>query len=71
VRKLFGDRVDRLDMTRGEYVERAARPRAYVDLFMRTFGPLIATRGLLAEDPDPDGPAEYSYEYLLAVARKR
>jgi ubiquinone/menaquinone biosynthesis C-methylase UbiE len=91
VRKLFGDRVDRLDMTRGEYVERAASPRAYVDLFMRTFGPLIAIRGLLAEDPDraaaldrdfldfatssntgsPDGPAEYAYEYLLAVARKR
>jgi len=44
VRRLLGDRVDRLDMTRGKYVERAASPAAYVDLFRQTFGPLSAPR---------------------------
>ena len=91
VRGLFGDRLAELSMTRGEYVERAATPEAYVQLFQATFGPLIALRGYLADRPDaaaaldrdfveyatranrgaPDGPAEYHYEYLLAVARTR
>jgi ubiquinone/menaquinone biosynthesis C-methylase UbiE len=91
VRTLFAERVDRLDMTRGEYVERAESPHAYVELFRQTFGPLIALRGLLSDDPDrtaaldrdflefavrsttgpPGGPAEYRYDYLLVVARKR
>ena len=39
VRELFGDRVDSLEMTRREYVERAASPRAYIELFEQTFGP--------------------------------
>lgn len=51
VRKLFGDRVDSLHMTRREYVERAASPREYVELFHETFGPAIALRSLLAERP--------------------
>lgn len=91
VRELLGDRVDSLEMTRKEYVERAASPRDYVDLFRETFGPVIALRAFLADQPDrlaaldrefldfamranrggPDGPAEYQYEYLLVVARKR
>ena len=91
VRELFGDRVDSLQMTRREYVERAASPRAYVELFEQTFGPIIALRAFLADQPDraaaldreslefatranrgaPEGPAEYHYEYLLVVARKR
>jgi ubiquinone/menaquinone biosynthesis C-methylase UbiE len=52
VRELFGDRVSSLQMTRREYVERAASPRDYVDLFKETFGPLIALRIALAEQPD-------------------
>jgi SAM-dependent methyltransferase len=90
VQALFGDRVGRLDVSRGEYVERTASPVAYVELFRETFGPLIALRGLLSDAParlaalDGDflefaersntgGPAgaEYAYEYLLVVARKR
>ncbi len=91
VRELFGDHVESLEMTRKEYVERAASPLAYCELFMETFGPVIALRAFLVDQPDraaaldrefmefathanrgaPDGPAEYHYEYLLAVACKR
>jgi ubiquinone/menaquinone biosynthesis C-methylase UbiE len=91
VRELFGDRVEELRLIRDEYVERAATPAAYVALFQATFGPLIALRGPLTDQPDrlaaldrdfhdfatranqgaADGPAEYHYEYLLAVARTR
>jgi ubiquinone/menaquinone biosynthesis C-methylase UbiE len=91
VRMLFGDRVESLDMTRDEYVERAASPRDYGELFTQTFGPLIALRAFLSGTPEraaaldrdfldfvtsanrgaPAGPAEYPYEYLLVVARKR
>ena len=52
VRELFGDRVASLDLTRKEYMERAADPRAYVELFKTTFGPVIGLYGLLADQPD-------------------
>ena len=42
VRELFGERVDSLELTRREYVERAETPAAYVDFFKRTFGPAVA-----------------------------
>jgi ubiquinone/menaquinone biosynthesis C-methylase UbiE len=91
VRGLLGDRVDPLRLERREYVERAETPHAYVELFRATFGPTIAVRAFLADDPEraaafdreslelaeqanrggPGDPAEYHYEYLLAVARKR
>jgi ubiquinone/menaquinone biosynthesis C-methylase UbiE len=91
VRGLFGDRVASLEMTRDTYVERAASPRDYVELFTQTFGPVVAIRTGLQDEPeraaafdrdflefaarartgDPDGPAEYRYEYLLVIARKR
>lgn len=91
VAELFGDRVESLSTTRGEYVERADSPREYRELFKSTFGPVAAVWNSLAEDPDaaaafdrdflefaerantgPEGGmAEYPYEYLLVVARKR
>jgi ubiquinone/menaquinone biosynthesis C-methylase UbiE len=52
VRELFGDRVEELGLTRKEYVEGAASPREYVDLFTRTFGPTIAVRAALADEPE-------------------
>ena len=52
VRGLFGDRVDPLEMTAGSYVERAASPEAYHQLFKETFGPVIAVRVGLAEEPE-------------------
>ena len=51
VRQLFGDRVA-LDVTRRHYMERAASPEAYRDLFYETFGPVVAIRASLADDPD-------------------
>jgi ubiquinone/menaquinone biosynthesis C-methylase UbiE len=91
VRELFGDRTESLDMTRREYVERAASPSDYCEFFKETFGPAVAIRASLADQPEraaafdrdfleyatrsnrgaSDGPAEYHYEYLLVVARKR
>jgi ubiquinone/menaquinone biosynthesis C-methylase UbiE len=52
VRELFGDRVSTLEATRREYVERAASPPAYVELFAETFGPLVALRAALSGEPD-------------------
>jgi hypothetical protein len=39
-------------MTRAVYVERAASPLGYLELFGETFGPLIALRAFLADQPD-------------------
>jgi len=53
VRGLFGERVESLEMTRHEYVEKSpGGPRAYVDFFKATFGPVIAVYGLLADQPE-------------------
>jgi ubiquinone/menaquinone biosynthesis C-methylase UbiE len=52
VRKLFGERVESLVMTRRKYVERAASPRAYLDLFKQTFGPMVALYANLADQPE-------------------
>lgn len=52
VRQLFGTRVSLLELTRRTYVERAASPQAYLELFTETFGPIIALRSLLAARPD-------------------
>jgi ubiquinone/menaquinone biosynthesis C-methylase UbiE len=52
VRTLFGNGLESLDMTRAEYVETAASPREYYDLFQQTFGPLVAIRASLAGQPE-------------------
>jgi SAM-dependent methyltransferase len=52
VRALFGDRVESLRLTHGAYVERADSPRAYCELFKRTFGPLVAVYAGLTDRPD-------------------
>jgi ubiquinone/menaquinone biosynthesis C-methylase UbiE len=90
VRELFGDRVRSLELTRKEYVERAATPRDYFEFCKETFGPLVGVYESLADQPEraaaldreflelatranrgqPEGPAEYHYEYLLVVARR-
>ena len=90
VQELLGGALDPLDLRRDEYVERAASPEAYCHLFKETFGPVIAIRASLEDEPDraealdrefldfatranqgpAGGPAEYRYEYLLAVGRR-
>jgi SAM-dependent methyltransferase len=52
VRELFGDRVAVLELTRGEYVERAAGPGAYCELFKEAFGPVVGLYAGLADQPD-------------------
>jgi ubiquinone/menaquinone biosynthesis C-methylase UbiE len=52
VRKLLGERVKSLDLTRGSYVERAGSPGLYVELFNETFGPVVAMRAGLADQPE-------------------
>lgn len=52
LRALFGDRVASMRLTRGEYVERAPDgPPGYRALFESSFGPMIALRRGLADDP--------------------
>jgi ubiquinone/menaquinone biosynthesis C-methylase UbiE len=52
VRELFGDRVVSLEMSRGQYVERAASPRDYREFFKETFGPAAAVYASLADQPE-------------------
>lgn len=51
VRELFEDRLESLEVTPGRYVERAASPRDYCELFKRTFGPVVAIYTSLADQP--------------------
>lgn len=67
VRELFGDRVGSLEMSRAHYVERADSPAAYVELFKRTFGPVVATYASLADDPERRAALERD---LLAFATR-
>ena len=92
VRRLFGDALVELELTRSEYVERSpGGPAAYCEFFKQTFGPVIGLYASLEDQPDradaldrefldfatranqgpSGGPAEYSYEYLLVVGRRR
>ena len=53
VRELFGDRLASLEMTRQSYVERSpGDPAAYCEFFKETFGPVVALRAGLADEPD-------------------
>lgn len=53
VRELFGDRVASLELSRGSYVERSpGDPAAYCELFNQTFGPIVALRTELANEPE-------------------
>jgi SAM-dependent methyltransferase len=61
VQELFGDRLERLELTRSHYVESSAGgPDGYRDLFMETFGPLIAIRASL----DPERAAALDRDFL-------
>ena len=61
VRKLLGDGAESLEMTRREYSERAASPRAYLDLFKQTFGPMVAISTSLADHPERAAALEHDF----------
>ena len=62
VRELFGDRVETLELTRKEAVETlAGSPRDYVDFYKAYFGPVIATYGLLADDPERTAALDHDF----------
>jgi SAM-dependent methyltransferase len=67
VRDLLGEGVASLAMTRDSYVERAASPRDYVELFTQTFGPAVAIRGALANQPERA--AAFEHDFLEFAAR--
>jgi 2-polyprenyl-6-hydroxyphenyl methylase/3-demethylubiquinone-9 3-methyltransferase len=52
VRALFGERLDSLQMARRQYVEQAASPDDYRQLFKETFGPAVAIYASLADQPE-------------------
>jgi ubiquinone/menaquinone biosynthesis C-methylase UbiE len=52
VRQLFGQRIESLAITRRENIERGESPRAYLDLFKQTFGPMVAICASLAVQPE-------------------
>jgi ubiquinone/menaquinone biosynthesis C-methylase UbiE len=67
VRELFGDRVESLEMTRREYVERAKSASGYREFVKATFGPVIAVyEGLAGE---PERAAALDRDFLEFVAR--
>ncbi len=67
VRQLFGESVRPLTTTRHEYVETAASPREYFDLFAHTFGPMVAICAGLAGQPARQ--AELDEAFLQFIAR--
>jgi ubiquinone/menaquinone biosynthesis C-methylase UbiE len=67
VRELLGDRVQALEMRRETYVERAADPQAYRELFKATFGPVIAAYAAL--DGEHDRRAALDREFLDFATR--
>ena len=65
--ELFGDRVESLELTRGEYVEEAASAREYHELFRDSFGPMVAIYASLADRPEDA--AGLDQEFLEFVGR--
>jgi ubiquinone/menaquinone biosynthesis C-methylase UbiE len=70
VRRLFGKRVHSLEMTRGQYVESAASPREYCELFQQTFGPMVAIRANLADQPDRVASLDREFSEFIARSNR-
>lgn len=67
VRELFGERVESLELTRGEYLERAASPADYCELYKTTFGPAVAIGASLADQPERA--AAFERDFLAFATR--
>jgi SAM-dependent methyltransferase len=70
VRALFGSRVESLQLTRREYVESAASPGAYLELFKRTFGPMVAIGASLADRPAQSAALERDFLEFVSRANR-
>ena len=87
LRALLGERAELTVERRWLVERSPGGPRAYCDFYRETFGPAVAAYAdpghAAAVDRDfldfatrmnrgsAEGPSEYHYEYLLAVARTR
>lgn len=67
VRGLFQSSARDLSMTRYTYVERAATPEAYRQLFVQALGPVVAIRERLGGSPDRRD--EFDRAFLDAIVR--
>jgi hypothetical protein len=67
VRRLFGSKVQSLEMTRREYFETAPSSREYFELFKHSFGPMIAIYSSLSDQPARA--AELDAAFLQFIAR--
>ena len=70
VRRLFGDRVESLKLTRGEYVETAASASEYQELFEESFGPMVAIRASLADRPDRLASLDRDFSEFIARSNR-
>ncbi len=70
VRQLFGDRVESLALRRDEYVEQAASPRTYYELFRATFGPAVAIYASLADQPERAAALDRAFLDFVARANR-
>ncbi len=67
VKNLFGNRVQALEMTRHEYCENSMSSRAYFELFRESFGPMVAIRAGLRDQPARI--AELDAAFMKYIAR--
>lgn len=67
VRRLFGNRLSSLTMTRQMYVERAPSPEDYSRVFNDTFPPLVAIRANL--EAAPERRTEFDRVFSEAIVR--
>ncbi len=61
VRNLFGDRIESLQMTGREYIERAASAHGYLTLFKENFGPMVALYASLSDQPERVAPLDRDF----------
>ena len=66
VESLFGEQLA-LEMTRRAYIETASSARDYCELFRQTFGPIVAIRASLADQPERLG--TFDREFMEFVSR--
>jgi ubiquinone/menaquinone biosynthesis C-methylase UbiE len=65
VRSLFSERTGSLDMRRQEYVETAASPREYFDLFRYSFGPMVAIHATLSDQPQRSADLDEAFRQFI------